>query len=71
MFNEKIDNFKNHKKYDWLRQYANEAIHWNELSGYLMIKAQDFIERIEKMPLSYIRGWLDGNNHLEWKPEFE
>lgn len=69
-FNEKIDSFKEHKKYSRLRQYADEAIHWNEMSGYLMIKAEDFIKRIEKMPLDYIRDWLDGKNQLEWKPEF-
>ena len=36
-----------------------------------MIKAEDFIERIEKMPIVYIEDWLDGKNKLEWKPEFE
>lgn len=71
LFNEKIDSFKNHEKYSWLRKYADEAIVWNEGSGYLMIKAEDFIKRIEKMPLDYIRDFLDGKNHLEWKPEFE
>ena len=70
LFNEKIDSFKNHKAYSsWLRQYADEAIKWNEMSGYLMIKAMDFIERIEKMPLDYITDWIDGKNQLEWKPE--
>lgn len=40
------------------------------MSGYLMVKAEDFIERIEKMPLDYIKDWLNGKNQLEWKPEF-
>lgn len=71
LFNEKIDHFRNHPKYEWLRQYANDAICWNEMSGYLMIKAEDFIKRIEKMPIVYIEEWLDGKNKLEWKPEFE
>ena len=35
--------------------------------GYLMIKAEDFIKRIEEMPLDYIRDWLDGKNQLEWE----
>lgn len=70
VFNEKIDHFKNHAKYGWLRQYANEAIHWNSGGGYYQIKAEDFIERIEKMPLDYIRDWLDGKNQLEWKTEW-
>lgn len=70
LFNEKIDSFKGHEKYSWLRKYADDALKWNEMSGYLMIKAEDFIERIEKMPLDYIENWLDGKNQLEWKPEF-
>lgn len=69
-FNEKIDSFADHEKYSWLRKYANEAMTWNEGCGYLAIKAEDFIERIEKMPLDYIKEWLDGKNKLEWKPEF-
>lgn len=69
-FNEKIDHFQNHAKYPWLRQYANEAIHWNSGFGYYQIKAEDFINRIESMPLDYIQDWLDGKNKLEWKPEF-
>lgn len=70
LFNEKIDHFKDHPKYGWLRQYADEAMHYNEGFGYYMIKAEDFIKRIEKMPLEYIRDWLDGKNQLEWKPEW-
>lgn len=70
VFNEKIDSFKKHEKYSWLRQYADDALKWNEMSGYLMVKAEDFIERIEKMPLDYIKDWLSGKNQLEWKPEF-
>lgn len=41
------------------------------MSGYLMIKAEDFIKCIEKMPLEYIRDWLDGKNQLEWKPKYQ
>ncbi|WP_373124777.1 hypothetical protein [Blautia producta] len=70
LFNEKIEAFKNHPKYGWLREYADEAIIWNEGFGFLMIKAADFIERIEKMPHEYINDWLEGKNQLEWKPEF-
>lgn len=33
VFNEKIDYFKNHEKYKWLRKYADEAIVWNEGFG--------------------------------------
>ena len=54
-----------------VRQYADDAIRWNEMSGYLMIKASDFIKRIEKMPISYIGEWLDGKNQLEWQSEFK
>lgn len=70
IFNQKIDGFKNHLKYEWLREYANEAIKWNECAGCLMIKAADFIKRIEKMPLDYIEAWLNGENQLEWKTEY-
>lgn len=71
LFNEKIDHFKEHSSYEWLREYANDAMRWNVGAGYLQIKATDFIERIEKMSLDYIRDWLDGKNKLEWKPEFK
>lgn len=70
LFNEKIDSFKNHEKYPWLRDFADEAKSLNEGDGYFAIAAQDFIERIEKMPLEYIRDWLDGKNKLEWRSEW-
>lgn len=66
LFNEKIDSFKCHEKYEWLRQYADDAIRWNTMAGYLQIKAEDFIKRIENMPLTYINDWLNGKNKLEW-----
>lgn len=65
-FNEKIDRFSTHNKYEWLRKYADEAITWDSNCGYLQIKASDFIDRIIAMPLEYIRDWLDGKNKLEW-----
>ena len=69
LFNEKIDSFKDHEKYSWLRKYANDAIVHNEGGGYTMIVAEDFIKRIEQMPLEYIRDWLDGKNKLEWRAD--
>lgn len=69
-FNEKIDYFKEHEKYSWLRRFADEAICYNAGGGYFTIKAADFIERIESMPTEYIKDWLDGKNQLEWKPEY-
>ncbi len=71
LFNEKINSFKEHEKFTWLREYANDAMAWNERAGYFMIQAADFIKRIEKMPLEYIRDWLDDKNELEWKPEYK
>lgn len=65
-FNKKINSFKDHPKYEWLRKYADDAMNANEGFGYMMIKGADFIERIEKMPLDHIRDWLDGKNQLEW-----
>lgn len=70
LFNEKIDSFREHPKYEWLRENANHAMRANEGWGHSMIAGADFIERIEKMPLDYIKDWLDGKNHLEWKPEW-
>lgn len=35
------------------------------------IKAEDFVERIISMPLSYIQDWLDDKNHLEWRKQDE
>lgn len=69
-FNEKIESFKNHSKYIWLRQYADDAIRANEGYGFMQIKGEDFIKRIEKMPLEYIEDWLNEKNKLEWKSDF-
>ena len=66
VFNEKIDSLADHPKYEWLRKYADDAISWNSGDGYYQIKASDFIERIEKMPVWYIRDWPDGKNKVEW-----
>lgn len=66
LFNEKINHFKNHSKYEWLRKYADDAIQCNEGSGYLLIKANDFIKRIENASLKYISDWLENKNQLEW-----
>ncbi len=67
LFNKKIDSFKNHEKYEWLRKYADDAINANEMCGLLQIKAEDFIERIESMPSDYIIDWLNRKNKLEWR----
>lgn len=66
IFNDKIEHFKNHPKYKWLRKYADEALKWNTMCGFYQIKAEDFIERIVAAPLEYIEDWLNGNNQLEW-----
>jgi len=65
-FNNKIDYFKNHSKYEWLRRYADDALKWNTMCGFYQIKAEDFIERIIAAPLEYIEDWLNGKNQLEW-----
>lgn len=64
-FNAKIDALRDHPKYEWLRKYADEAMTWNEGFGILMIKAEDFIDRIETMELDFIREWLDCKNMLK------
>jgi hypothetical protein len=65
-FNEKINYFKNHPKYEWLRKYSNEALNYHTQFGALQIKAIDFMDRIIAKPLDYIRDWLDNKNNLEW-----
>lgn len=71
VFNEKIDSFRDHEKYKWLRQYADDALRWIGNFGYLQIKAEDFIKRIEKMPCWYILDWLEGRNELDWKERYD
>lgn len=65
-FNDKINHFKNHPHYGILRKSADEAIRYHTGYGLDAIHAQDFMNRIIKMPLQYIQEWLDGNNALEW-----
>lgn len=66
IFNEKINHFSKHTKFQWLREYADEALKWNTMCGFYQIKAEDFIERIVAAPLEYIEDWLNENNQLEW-----
>lgn len=66
LFNEKINHFKDHPKYEWLRKYADDAMNANEGFGYMAIKGADFIMRIERMPLWYIEQWLNDKNDLSW-----
>lgn len=47
LFNSKIDYFREHSKYQWLREFADNAIRFNSCCGYYQIKAEDFIKRIE------------------------
>jgi hypothetical protein len=65
-FNDKIEYFKNHPRYEWLRNYSNEALNYHTQYGYLAIKAIDFMDRIIAKPLEYIQDWLEGKNNLEW-----
>ena len=65
-FNEKVDSFKDHPKYATLRKSADEALKYHTGYGLKAIRSQDFMHRIVKMPLIYIREWMDGKNSLEW-----
>lgn len=65
-FNDKINYFANHPKYEWFRKYADDALTWYTMCGFYQIKAEDFIKRIVAAPLNYIEDWLDGKNQLEW-----
>lgn len=66
VFNEKIDHFKEHPEYLHIRKQADKIMLMNEGWGYDMIVAEDFIERIEQAPLSYLSDWFNGNNELKW-----
>ena len=70
-FNEKINHFKDHSKYEWLRKYADDAMNANEAFSYMAIKGADFIKRIEQMPLWYIEQWLNSENDLSWNGNWE
>ena len=65
-FNEKINHFSNHTKFGWLRKYADDALCYDTCCGFYQIKAEDFINRIIKADIDYIKDWLDGKNQLEW-----
>jgi hypothetical protein len=66
-FNDKIDKFKDHVQYRWLRRYADDALWWQKNFGMLQIKADDFIERILIASENDIEDWLNGKHRLEWK----
>ena len=57
-FNEKVDSFKDHPEYATLRKSADEALKYHTGYGLDAIHAQDFMDRIIKMPLNYIREWM-------------
>ena len=65
-FNDKVDHFKEHPKYADLRKSADEALKYHTGYGLEAIRAQDFMDRIVKMPLAYIQEWMDGQNKLMW-----
>ena len=68
-FNEKIDSFKDHEKYERLRKHADIAISNHTGFGSDAIIAGDFMDRIIAMPREYICDWLEGNNNLQWRKQ--
>ena len=66
VFDRKIEHFKAHKNYAKLRKSADGALIEHTGFGLDAIHAQDFMDRIVKMPLPYIQDWMDGKNGLEW-----
>ena len=70
-FNRKIDHFKFHKRYNWLRKTADDALNKHRGFGADAIAAGDFMDRIVAMPISYIEDFLNDNNHLEWTFHYE
>lgn len=71
IFNEKIDFFKDHSKYPWLRKEADAALLNRSGFGLSVIISDDFIDRIVAMPKEYIQDWLDGKNQLLWRRQDE
>lgn len=70
-FNSKVEKFKEHSKYEWLKEQAEKAITFNCACGLQAIKANDFMERIITLPTVYITEWLDGKNQLEWLEDYK
>ena len=71
-FNSKIDKFKEHSRYEWLKEQAEKAVTWNSGGcGWESIYANDFMHRIITLPTAYITEWLDGKNQLEWLEEYK
>lgn len=70
-FNEKIEAFKDHDKYIWLRKQADIALQHRNGFGHSVIASDDFIDRIIAMPVDYIQDWLDGKNELKWRRQDE
>lgn len=66
VFNVKVDSFSQHKNYPKLRKSADAAMKAHIGYGADAIAAGDFMDRIVKMPISYISDWMDGKNRLEW-----
>lgn len=65
-FNKKINYFKDHRNYEWLRKYSDDAIRYYGTMGLLQIKAEDFIERVIAANFETLQDRLDGKNQLEW-----
>lgn len=65
-FNDKINQFKDHPKFKWLRDYADSSLIYHTSVGWLEIKAVDFMDRIIAKPIEYIQDWIDDKNNLEW-----
>lgn len=70
-FNNKVEKFKEHSKYEWLKEQAEKAIAFNCGCGLQAIKANDFMERIITLPTAHITEWLNGRNQLEWLEDYK
>ena len=70
-FNKKIDHFKFHKRYNWLRKTADDVLNKHRGFGADAIAAGDFMDRIIAMPIGYIEDFLNDKNHLEWTFHYE
>ena len=69
-FKEKIKHFSFRKEYETLKTKCKYCLRFHTGCGYEQIVSADFMDRIIAMPYDYIEKWLDGENKLEWTPEF-
>lgn len=65
-----ISKIVEHPRYEWLCKEIEQAEKHSATTGWRQIAAIDFLDRLEAMPVSYIIGWLDNKNNLDWTEDY-